>query len=80
MHKSIESPPNIMSNQIKYPREPKRKFADAQIVIQKYCVYLNAVQQIIHVIGKLHQLSNFSLVLRIDAAQLFIDTSQFFVG
>ena len=75
MNQSIESSTNVVRNQVEYSREPEREFADAEVVIQKYCVDLNAVQQIVHVIGKLHQLRDFPLVFRIDAAQFFIDAS-----
>ena len=80
MIERVNVPSDILRNQAECFCDPQSKFPNLQITVEENRINLNTIQQILHIIGHLNQLGDFSLVLRIDGIQLLVDAVQFFVG
>ena len=76
----VERPPDVLREQLERARHLAREPADAQLIVEEEHADVDAVQQVVEVVGELGELRDLALVLGVDRVELLVDRVQLLVG
>ena len=77
---AVEAAPDVLRQQAEDVGHLRRVLADAQLVVEEEDADVDAVQQVVEVVGHLAELRDLALMLDVDRVELFVDRVQLLVG